>query len=299
VARKLASLAAVVLVAAGCGATAKTQASTNSAPRTTRPKLTRIGSLPQAISKASAAALPNGRLMILGGYTGSASVDTIVAGPPSHLRVVGHLPHPTHDAAAVLLGTSVYFFGGGSTVSEPSVVRVSLAGKAVEAPALDEPLSDLGAVAIGGKAFLVGGYTGSQFASAVLRYLPAGGTHTVARLPQPLRYAGVTAIGRTIYVVGGLTTSGATREIYAVVPGGKPKVIGKLPAPEDHAALAALNGTLYYVGGRKLLGINPETGKVTVAAQLPSSLADPTATTVANEIVIAGGGTNGVWALTP
>jgi hypothetical protein len=236
--------------------------------------------------------------MVLGGYTGANSVDTILAGTPSHLRVVGHLPQPTHDAAAAALDGYVYLFGGGESVSMPSVVRVDPStGRAVEAPALDEPLSDLGAVTIGGRAYLVGGYTGTQFASAVLRYLPKGGTTTVARLPQGTRYAGVTAIGNTIYVAGGLTTAGASRTVYAVSPGGHARRVATLPKPEDHAALAALGGRLYLVGGLRVLAIDPASGKVAVAAQLPASLSDPTATTIANRIIVTGGGTNGVWAL--
>ena len=104
--------------------------------------------------------------MVLGGYTGAGSLDTILAGPPSRLRVVGRLPQPTHDAAAAAVGGKVYLFGGGESVSMPSVVRVDpRTGAAAEAPALGEPLSDLGAVAIGGHAYLVGGYTGTQFAT--------------------------------------------------------------------------------------------------------------------------------------
>jgi hypothetical protein len=236
--------------------------------------------------------------MVLGGYTGTSSLDTILAGPPNRLRVVGRLPQPTHDAAAAVLGGSVYLFGGGQSVSLPSVVRVEPGtGRAAEAPALDEPLSDLGAVTIGGRAYLVGGYTGTRFASAVLRYLPHGGTATLARLPHATRYAGVTALGRTIYVAGGLTTAGASRNVYAVSPGGRVHRVATLPAPEDHAALAALGGRLYLVGGRRVLAIDPVSGKVAVAARLPASLSDPTATTVGQRIVVTGGGTNGVWAL--
>ena len=270
------------------------------AARKTLLSVTRVGSLPRALSKASAVALPGGRLMVLGGYAGGGSLDSILLGPPDRLRLVGHLPVPTHDAAAAVLGGSVYLFGGGQAVSEPTVVRVNAAtGTAVHAPALDEPLSDLGAVAIGGHAYLVGGYTGSQFASAVLRYLPAGGTKTVARLPQGTRYAGVTAIGSTIYVAGGLTTNGPTAAIYALRPGGATRRIGTLPAPEDHAALAALGGTLYLVGGRRVLRIDPSTGSVSSEARLPVALTDPTATTVGSRIVVAGGGTNAVYELTP
>jgi hypothetical protein len=270
------------------------------AARKTLVSVIRVGSLPQALSKASAVALPGGRLMVLGGYAGGGSLDSILLGTPGHMRVVGHLPTPTHDAAAAVLGSSVYLFGGGQSVSEPTVVRVNAGtGTPAHAPALDEPLSDLGAVEIGGRAYLVGGYTGSQFASAVLRYLPRGGTKTVARLPQGTRYAGVTAIGSTIYVAGGLTTSGPTAAIYAVRPSGAVRRLGSLPTPEDHAALAALGGKLYLVGGTRVLRIDPGSGSVSVAARLPVALTDPTATTLGNRIVIAGGGTNAVYELTP
>jgi hypothetical protein len=257
----------------------------------------RIGSLPRAFSKAAAVALPGGRLMVLGGYTGAGSLDTILAGPPNRLRVVGRLPQPTHDAAAAVVGGSVYLFGGGESVSMPSVVRVDpRTGAATEAPALGEPLSDLGAVAIGGHAYLVGGFTGTQFATGILRYRPQGAATVFARLPTGTRYAGVTALGSTIYVAGGLTTSGPTNAVYAVSPSGDVRRSATLPAPEDHAALAALGRRLYLFGGRRVVAIDPASGKVSVAARLPVALTDPTATTVGDRIVIAGGGTDGVWA---
>ncbi len=297
--RRILWLAVVALLAAGCGGAAK-PASNKVSKGKERPKLTvtRIGSLPQAISRAAAVALPGGKLMLLGGLVGNNSIDTILAGPPNALRVVGHLPQPTHDAAAARLGSSVYFFGGGAATSTATVVRVSLAGTSTSAGTLIEPLSDLGAVVIAGKAYLVGGYTGTQYANAVLRYAAANDT-VVARLPQRLRYAGVAAIGRTIYVAGGLSPSGPTRAVYAVMPGKKPRVVASLPKPESAAALAALNGLLYYVGGRKVLAIDPRTGKVTVAARLPVAVTNATATTLGGEIIVAAGGTNGVWALRP
>jgi len=238
--------------------------------------------------------------MILGGLVGNTSIDTILAGSPNKLRVIGHLPQPTHDAAAAVLNGSVYLFGGGSTVSEPTVVRINPAnGTTASATPIGEPLSDLGAVAIGGRAYLVGGYTGTEFATAILRYSPSGSPSVVARLPQGTRYAGVATIGRAIYAAGGLTTSGATRAIYALPLGGKLHEIGRLPRPEDHAALVALNGTLYYVGGRKILAINPRTGRSAIVAHLPQSLSDPSAVAAGGQVFIAGGGTNGIWAFTP
>lgn len=297
-ARRFLALAALSLVAAGCGGSAQSTPAPGMPAAPTKLTVTRIGSLPQAISRASAVALPGRKLMILGGLVGNDSIDTIRAGKPGSLRVVGHIPQPTHDAAAVLLGNAVYLFGGGAATSTSTVVRVTPSGTAANVGTLIEPLSDLGAVAVGGKAYLVGGYTGTEFATAVLRYAPATDT-VVARLPRGLRYAGVTALGRTIYVAGGLSTSGPTHAVYAVTPGQKPRRVATLPKPEAYAALAMLDGTLFYVGGRKVLAISPRTGKVTVAARLPVSLSNATATTVGNEIVVTGGGTNGVWALRP
>ncbi|HXR12569.1 MAG TPA: hypothetical protein VN770_09755, partial [Gaiellaceae bacterium] len=86
--------------------------------------VTRIGSLPQVLSKASAVALPGGKLLVLGGYTGVASTDQVLLGTPARLRVAGHLPVPTHDAAAVLLGGRALLFGGGEAVSTDAVVAV-------------------------------------------------------------------------------------------------------------------------------------------------------------------------------
>ena len=258
----------------------------------------RVGSLPRAISKASAVALPGGRVMVLGGEAGGSSVDSVLVGTPQRLRAVGKLPVPTHDAAAAVLGGSVFLFGGGQSVSVDSVVRLSAAGVARSAGHLDEPLSDLGAAVIGGKAYLVGGYTGSKFASAVLRYGGGGKTSTVARLPAGTRYAGVAALGGRIFVAGGITPSGTSSAVYAVDPRtGSVRRAATLPAPEAHAGMAALGGALYLVGGRQVLRIAGRS--VTVVATLPVSLSDPAVVAVGNRIVIVGGGTSGVYVYKP
>jgi hypothetical protein len=232
--------------------------------------------------------------MVLGGETGGASTDQILLGAPSHLHVAGRLPVAGHDAAAVLLGKRVLLFGGGQASSVDSIVRVDPAtGHAAPAGKLSEPLSDLGAVALNGRAYLVGGYTGTLFASAILRY---PGEHVVARLPNGTRYAGVAAIGRTIYVAGGITTGGTSDAIYAVT--NHVRQIGTLPAPEAHAGMASLGGALYLVGGRQVLRITPS-GTVSAAATLPVSLADPAVVAVGRSLVIVGGGTNGVYSFKP
>jgi outer membrane protein assembly factor BamB len=257
--------------------------------------LRQIGTLPAALAKSAAVALPGGRLLVLGG-TGS---DAILAGTPARLRVIGHLPAATHDAAAVLSGRSAVLYGGGEAVSQPMVLRInSASGRVRTLHPLDEPLSDLGAARVEGKTYLVGGYTGAKYASAILRVGRRNRTTTVARLPVGVRYAGVASLGGKIFIAGGLTASGESRAVYVFDPRASTvQRVATLPAPEAHAALAALGRRLYLVGGRSVLRIDPASGTVSRAATLNRTLTDPNAVTVENRIVIVGGGTNEVLSL--
>ena len=255
----------------------------------------RIGTLPASLAKSAAVALPSGRVLVLGG-TGS---DAILAGPPSRLRVIGHLPAPTHDAAAAFDGGSVTLYGGGETVSVPTIVRVNPAtGGAGRMRPLDEPLSDLGAATVAGKTYLVGGYTGAKHATAILRVDRGNRTTTVARLPVGLRYPGVATLGGKIYVAGGVIPSGESRAVYEFDPRSRRvRSVAMLPAPEAHAALAALDGDLFLIGGSSVLRIDPRTGSVSRVARLPHKLADANAVSVRGRIVFLGGGTDGVFEL--
>ena len=259
----------------------------------------RIGSLPEALSKASAVALPNGKVLVLGGETSGSSTDEVLLGTPQQLKPAGRLPVPTHDAAAALLGGSVFLFGGGQSSSTDAIVRVDAGtGRARAAGTLDEPLSDLGAAVVDGKAYLVGGYTGAKYASAILRFDGGGRTTTTGRLPAGTRYAGVAALGGKIVVAGGLTPAGATSAVYTVDPRThRVRRTATLPGPEAHAGMAAVGHALYLVGGRDILRI--EDGSVEVAARLPVPLTDPAVVALGGRIVIVGGGTNGVYAFTP
>lgn len=266
----------------------------------------RFGSMPQATSRLSAVALPDGRIVALGGLVDGTSSDAVLAGSPSSLRRIGTLPAAAHDAAAVAIGGRVELFGGGRSASTRDVTLVNpSSGATSRLHPLDEPLSDLGATVVGGRVYLVGGYTGTRFASAVLRVGPRNVTSTVARLPVGLRYAGVTALGGAIYVAGGVTTAGPSNVIYRVdVRRGVVERIGRLPHPVAHAPLVAARSALWLVGGagyRDVLRIDPLNGSVAVAATLPLPLADAAAVALpTGRIVVLGGqGSRAVWLLTP
>jgi outer membrane protein assembly factor BamB len=261
----------------------------------------RVGSLPQSVSRLSAVPLPDGRVVVLGGLVGGSSSDQILLGTPGHLRRIASLPAPTHDAAASPVRGIVYLFGGGEAVSTDAIVRVDPYRRtAVPAGTLGEPLSDLGAASLGGTTYLVGGYTGSRYATAVLRFRPGVQPTVVARLPQGLRYAGVAALGSRLYVAGGLTTAGASREVYAVNPqAGTVTKVASLPRPLDHVALAPFGSRLLLVGGgsRRVLAIDPHAGSVTPVANLPRAVSDAAAVPHDGRVLVLGGGTNAVYAL--
>src|SRR5439155_196434 len=138
---------------------------------------------------------------------------------------------PTHDTAAALRGGAVILYGGGETVSVPTVVRIDPAsGRTTTLHALDEPLSDLGAANIGATTYLVGGYTGTRYASAILRVGANDRTTTITRLPYGLRYAGVAAFNDRIYVAGGIDPHGTPTAILILQPQSHAlRQIGPLP----------------------------------------------------------------------
>jgi hypothetical protein len=270
-------------------------------------RIDRIGTLPQPSTRLAAVALPGGRILALGGLVGGTSSDQILLGSPEHLRLAGRLPSATHDDAAVLSGGVVSLYGGGQAVSSPDVVRVDpRTAVAHRSGQLDEPLSDLGAAVVRGRTYLVGGYTGSRYATAVLRVGPGTRTTTVARLPGGLRYAGVAASGSRIAVAGGLTASGETAAIRLVDPAtGSVRRLGTLPGPVAHAPLVAVGGALYLIGGtdasgtatRAIYRIDARSGAVRLVARLPASLGDAAAVTIGRRVVVLDG--SAVYAFTP
>jgi outer membrane protein assembly factor BamB len=263
--------------------------------------VTRVGSLPETVSRLSAVALSDGRVVALGGLVGGSSSDQVLFGTAAHLHRIASLPVPTHDAAAALVHGIVYLFGGGQAASTDAIVRVDpFRRAAVPAGTLGEPLSDLGAATVGGKTYLVGGYTGSRYATAVLRFRPGLQPTVATRLPAGLRYAGVASLGPKLYVAGGLTVAGASRAVYAVDPTtGSVTKIATLPRPLDHVALAPLGSRLLLIGGgsRQVLAIDPHAGTVRPVANLPQPLDDPAAVAGKSRVLVLGGGTNAVYAL--
>ena len=212
------------------------------------------------------------------------------------------LPVPTHDAAAALVGGRVYLFGGGEAVSTDTVLRVDPGWRTVaRAGSLGEPLSDLGAATVGGKTYLVGGYTGSRYATAVLRFRPGAQPQLVTRLPVGLRYAGVAALGSKIYVAGGLADVGRDERRLRGRPrrparcGRSRPCRGRSTTPRSRRSA---RGSCWLAGARgRCSRSTPLAGASRPVANLPQALTDPAAVAQAGRVLVLGGGTNAVYAL--
>ncbi len=265
-------------------------------------RVSRIGSLPQAVSRLAAVALPDGRVLALGGLVGGTSSEQVLLGRPERMREAGRLQVATHDAAAALAGRSAYLFGGGQVVSSDAVVRVNTtSGASTSAGSLGEPLSDLGAASIDRTAYLVGGYTGTRYATAVLRFRPGSHAHSSWRASPS-----ACATRGSPRWAGSSTSRAGSRSAVCRGPCSRST---RRPARSVESrrsrrrwrtwALARLGSRLLLVGGgsRRILAIDPHAGTVVVAGTLPQPLADPAAVSQGNRVIVLGGGTNAVYSV--
>lgn len=279
---------AVVTALGGSGGSGTGAGAPSSAPQmelVARPST----SLPAPISGEAATVVPGGALVLGGLDANDASVEGVfLLGRSGKLRPAGSLAGPLHDAAATSVGGKVLVFGGGTEAGTDRVQSLPVGlSSASEATAvvvghLPAVRSDLSAVTVGSKAYVLGGYDGTAPDPAVLATADGSSFSHVADLEVPARYLAVAALGGRIYAFGGETGSGAaTDAIQEVDPAkGTSRQIGRLPHPISHAAAIALGSDIYVLGGEEAEGatarswrFDPATGKVSPAPSLPQPVA--------------------------
>ena len=86
---------------------------------------------------------------------------------------------------------------------------------------LPSPSSDQSAAAIGGTAYVVGGFTGSRWLDTIVAWRPGAarrGSSLICR--SPLRYAAVAAVGGRLVIAGGSLRAGAaSAAVFAYIAG--------------------------------------------------------------------------------
>lgn len=256
--------------------------------------------LPAAISSESVVGLPGGPLILGGLDATEASVSGVFRlDSASGVRPAGTLTAPLHDTAATALGDRVLIFGGGSETSSGEVQALPAAGgNAGEVGQLPTVRSDLSAVTVRRRAYVLGGYDGETPLDSVLSTADGRGFAQVARLPKPARYIAVAALGGRIYAFGGETATGeASDTIQEVDPRSRSaRVIGHLPQPLAHAAALVLGGHLYLVGGEsggvptdRIWRFDPASRAAVKAGRLPFPVAAAGAAAVGSTGYLIGG----------
>jgi hypothetical protein len=222
--------------------------------------VTRAGSLPAAPAAGIGAALVGPTLVVIAG-------TRALAGPVGgRLVPVAKLPSARNSAAVFTIGGTLYVLGGeqGSTPSA-DLLRVDLASGAVKRIAtFEEPLAESGVGTGAGTVVLAGGWTGTQYGTAVLRLTPPSSVQLVARLPEGVRAPAVARLRNTLYVAGGRTPGGLSNAVYAVdLSSGAVTTLGKLPQAVQGAMLVSSGTKLYLLGGRTANGM-PSTAVVRI-----------------------------------
>jgi N-acetylneuraminic acid mutarotase len=259
------------------------------------------------------AVLSGSRIVVLGGLTtGDVTTGHVVAIDPNSWTSIrdGALRQPVHDASGAELRGHAVVFGGGSNV-EVAATQSWTDGSTRLVGRLPAPRSDSSSVTIGGTAYVVGGFDGSQMARAVLATRDGRDFRVVAHLRQGVRYAAVAAYKGSIYVFGGqlATTEGTaglgqSRLVQRIDPSdGRHTIVGKLPWGIGHAMAFAINDKLYLAGGRRgtkatarMWQVEPATARLTPAGRLPRPISDSAVVPVGKSVALIGGETSGPYA---
>ena len=258
------------------------------------------GTLPVGGDRTGAAI--TGRTLVVVGGAGS---NKVLAGPlGGKLVVVAKLPQRLSATQAFALGGTVYSLGGeqGNTPTD-QIFRIDLGShRAIPAGTFDEPLAESGVVVRGPSAYLAGGWTGTKYATAILKFTPPSGIALIGRLPVGLRSAAVALLGSTLYVAGGRTEHGLSREVYAVdLKTGKVSVFGRLPQALEQSVLVVATSGLFVLGGetaagkhvRTVIRVDPVTGYATTVGTITNPFSSAAAVPAGERtiVVVAPAGT--------
>jgi hypothetical protein len=180
------------------------------------------GELPRPASDVACAAIA-GVVYIVGGYTGSEPLRTILAWQPGGggARVVGLLPRPLRYAAVAARGGEVVIAGGtsGEEVSREVYGFDPKSGSVRRLAQLPYPVTHAAAAVLGGAVLVIGGHRASSGSSGssgsaggqtrrILAISPGGGVSLAGVLPRALSDVAAAALGEGVMLAGGRDSAG-------------------------------------------------------------------------------------------
>jgi N-acetylneuraminic acid mutarotase len=257
--------------------------------------------LPVALQDAAGVPLGSGRAVLLGGLNAAdnstAAVNVL---DPRGVIAGASLPEAQHDAQGAMLDGRAFVFGGGQFSSYDHILAYNPVTDSVTmAGSLPSPTSDAAVTAVGGTAYVVGGYDGQRALDTITAWRPGGLPRLVARLPYGLRYPAVAASDGRLVIVGGSHDEAATTAVLSFDPAtDRVRHVGDLPEPITHAAAVALGTYVYIFGGRgtaagtqtdAILAVDPATGRSQRVGRLSQPLSDTAAIPLGERVWLVGG----------
>jgi len=197
---------------------------------------------------------------------------------PAAATLVGHLPQPRSDAAAVTVHHVAYVVGGyDGTNPDPEVLATKDGRTFTVVAHLRQPVRYPAVAALGGRIYVFGGEAVSgasagRAVSAIQMVDPVTGTVTVVgHLPGPVAGAAAFVLGRNLYVAGGtnggggpVATGPALGDVWAFdAANGKVLRAGTLPAPVSFAGSVVVGHRAWLVGGENQGGVLSQVEMVT------------------------------------
>jgi hypothetical protein len=200
----------------------------------------------------AAGVVADDHLLVFGGGATTSSDAVQRVGPGRHARVVGRLPQPRSDLAAVHIGRLSYVLGGYTGLAQLPAVLVTADGTSFRSLCrLPVTVRYAAVVAVGRMIWVIGGEHDGRAVSTIQRVDTALGTCArIGRLPHPLMGATALAMGGHIVIAGGQLASGRpTRSVVALdASGRRTRRVATLPHAVAFAA-GVVDGTTGYVLG--------------------------------------------------
>lgn len=233
------------------------------------------------------------------------------------------MPFARDELRAAAAGGRIFILNGQTVEEDGDIISIGEAweydpatGKYSRIPDTPVAVDHAAAVTYRGDVYLVGGDSNDEPTGGLWRYSPrAQAWEELPPMQNPRAGHAAAVIGDRLYVVGGTSDSGfagaeeqplSSLEIYDFRTGEWSQG-SDMPTPRHHMSAAELDGRLYAIGGRMpgdfsldvVERFDPASGEWEEIAPLPLGTGGPSAVTAGGMIVVAGGGDDITFWVTP
>jgi hypothetical protein len=213
---------------------------------------TPTGALAEAVQKAMAVPGASGPL-VLGGIGTDKPTAAVQALAVPKATIAGRLPEPRTDAAAAVIGSTIYVVGGFDGGREPTTVLASSDGGATfrTVGSLLNGNRNGALVAVGESLYLIGGEENGKQVAKVLRIDPTDGSSAqVGLLPAPVSQAAAFVLEGSVFLAGGRLGPNPTDQVLRLdLDSGTATLAGTLPEAVAHPAVAVVGDVAWLLGG--------------------------------------------------